>query len=112
MFRLASCALALIVVLASAILPACGGICCPKAPDASMHAQMPCCAGESSMAPRDNSATQPATLARAATTIALTTAPATIELAPPRVQPPPRIALATPHEPTPPLFLLNAQFLI
>ncbi|HYH09013.1 MAG TPA: hypothetical protein VEK11_18310 [Thermoanaerobaculia bacterium] len=112
MFRLASCALALIVVLASVILPTCGGICCPKTADASIHAQMPCCAGESSMASREASPAHPATFApRATAPVAVVALPCDVPPAP-RIQRTELVADRTPHEPAPPLFLLNAQFLI
>jgi hypothetical protein len=112
MLRVAQCALALMVVLASVTMPACGGICCPQAPEAAVHARMPCCTAESSMATRDASPAQPATFARNATFMAVIVRPATFAASPTPVQPARRIEREKPHEPTPPLFLLNAQFLI
>ena len=112
MFRLAHCALALLVVLASVTLPACGGICCPKAAEASVHAEMPCCAGASAMTPREASPAQPATFARVATPIAVLTRPAAFAESPALVRSAPHVDRETPHEPTPPLFLMNAQVLL
>lgn len=78
-----------------------------------MHAAMPCCASDSALASTDARAVPPAT------TIASSplTPPAPVAVA--ILAPPapahvlPRATVSTAHhEPSPPLFLLNAQFLI
>lgn len=111
-------ALAVITVLASGVLPACGGMCCPVAEDeAAVHAQMPCCA-EPTFSPSDALRLLPATFAGLSSSpqtwvpVAVVERPGTFEVSPPRVQATLTIASRAHHEPTPPLFLLNAQFLI
>jgi hypothetical protein len=96
-------------------LGTCDALCCPLAPQqVSIHAAMPCCAGDASMsrpnATRIPVATTTAQIqtpapASAAVTIAIDTAP--LRLATSRTAPSPAH-----HEPSPPLFLRNAQLLI
>jgi hypothetical protein len=108
-------ALVFVSVVASGVLPTCGDELCCANEDASMHAQMPCCE-TTSITPNDFVRVQsgtssaglivhaPVQAALVATTDATMTAPR------PRVQHP--VASPVLLEPTPPLFLLNAQFLI
>ncbi|HUP61937.1 MAG TPA: hypothetical protein VNA69_16135 [Thermoanaerobaculia bacterium] len=107
-------------VLAAGVLPACvPGVCCAVLPDAStIHAQMPCCAMTNSFAPRDAMRLQPATFAGSTSPLPQMWAPVAVvarpgaPVVPPRVQTTLDTALEARHEPSPPLFLLNAQFLI
>ena len=102
-----------IVVLAGGLVPACmGGGCCVKELEASVHNEMPCCK-ESAIAPssapaRAVPAPAPTHIAAPVATIAL---PGAIEIAPQRIAVAAHDA-AEHREPSPPLFLLNAQFLI
>src|SRR5688500_20129277 len=101
-------------VIAAGAVPLCTEFCCPPAPpEASFHAPMPCCAGEDSMSPSDATDVQHAPPATArvhaprpvaiADTLTLPSVPALRgEWA----------RVLTRHDPSPPLFLLNAQFLI
>lgn len=111
-------ALAVIAVLTAGVLPSCGGICCPVAPDVAMvHAQMPCCAG-ASFAQRDALRSHPATFAGYSSPSPQTWVPPAVvvqagtSVVPPRVQATLATASRAHHEPSSPLFLLNAQFLI
>ena len=105
-------------VLAAGVLPAClDGGCCSKAGEMTVHMQMPCCT-ESSFAPRDAVRPLPATSAGSVPSPQMWAPVAVVELPgasgfiPPRVQATLAIASSAHHEPSPPLFLLNAQFLI
>lgn len=113
--------LMLAVVLSAGVLPACiPGVCCPVVSSAAsaIHAQMPCCAVPSSIAPRDLSRVQPATLAGSTSLMPQTWAPVAVVVRPGAQAIPSRVqaTLVTVtdahHEHSPPLFLLNAQFLI
>lgn len=103
--------LAAVTLLAPGVLVFCiPGLCCPIADEPAVHATMPCCEGESSMASRepdgvrlaDFSAPQ---IAQPATPSIAITAVATQRLM--HVETPKRHG-----ETSPPLFLLNEQFLI
>ena len=109
-------ALAVIAVLTAGVLPPCGAICCPVATDiAAVHAQMPCCAGR--IAQGDASRVQPATFSGYSSS-PQTWAPVAVVVQPGASVVPPRVqaTLATASrahlEPSSPIFLLNAQFLI
>lgn len=114
-------ALAAIAVLVAGVLPACASaLCCgTMTPAQTVHAQMPCCAGHtSSLSPRGDER-QPATLAAGSSTSPLKWAPA-IDVAFARSSCSSSLradAVATVSqarflEPSPPLFLQHAQFLI
>ncbi|HEY0156666.1 MAG TPA: hypothetical protein VGF28_05175 [Thermoanaerobaculia bacterium] len=101
--------LAAFFVLAAGIVPACGSFCCAREAADSMHAAMPCCESQPKLEraqvlrmPQATSVSLPA-----AHVAAPVTAPAS---------PPARAltlaALPGMHEPSPPLFLRNAQLLI
>lgn len=111
--RRATALLVATLLLAGAgVLPVCGGFCCASGDDESMHAQMPCCETPSSLAPMDAVRVPPATVT------------AGIALQPPALPPVTMLVPVPParaafdrtsdahHEPSPPLFLLNAQLLI
>lgn len=108
--------LSLIAVLAAALAPLCDSFCCASSSETSIHALMPCCAGESNMSRNEPvreerststaarvSTPQPPPVAAVIATLAAPPAPAT------RFE---ETRIASRHEPSPPLFLLNAQFLI
>jgi len=82
-----------------------------------MHAQMPCCA-QTSFAPREAVSLQPAVFAglfpppQTLVPVVVVAQYGTADLHPSRVQATLTTASPALHEPTPPLFLLNAQFLI
>lgn len=107
--------LAALAVIASGLAPLCTALCCPPAPaELSIHASMPCCAGEDSMSRSDAMRVEHSTAAVArvhvpppviavVTTVAQPAAPAFRREA---------TRVLTRHDPSPPLFLLNAQFLI
>jgi len=102
-------------MIAAGAAPLCTSLCCPPAPaEASFHAAMPCCAGEGSMSPSDAVDVQhspPATArvhAPQPATVVITTL--TVPAAPAFRRESTRVL--TRHDPSPPLFLLNAQFLI
>ena len=110
-------ALAVIAVVAAGVLPTCAdSLCCSKSPARqTVHSQMPCC--EPTIAPRD-ARLQPVTAA-GSLLLPQTWAPvAVVELhgasdfLSPRVQATLATASSAHSEPDPPLFLLNAQFLI
>src|SRR5688572_27852821 len=116
--RSALLTLAVIVVLVAGILPSCGdGSCCAHAGEASVHTQMPCCA-ESTLAARDAVRLLPATSAGSVPApqtwvpVAVVVQPGTLDFIPPRVPATVATASSAHQEPDPPLFLLNAQFLI
>ena len=101
--------LAAMCVLAASLAPACGALCCADDTIPTIHAAMPCCETQPriarSEAMRVPQATTVAVDAQVATPIAAISIPAS------------RIAVvATPatshHQPSPPLFLRNAQLLI
>jgi hypothetical protein len=105
--------LAALIVFAAAVLPACGGLCCTAADEAAMHAAMPCCAAESSLAPTDARPIPPATTLATSALTPPAPLPVAAILTPAATQLLPRGIVSTAHhEPSPPLFLLNAQFLI
>lgn len=108
--------LAAVAVFAAGVLPACvPGMCCPAAPEVpSMHAEMPCCATSDAVAPRDDTREQPA-----ASTISISLLPHSAvvarlggEAAPARVPATHDTVVHATPDPSPPLFLLNEQFLI
>ena len=100
--------------IAAGAVPLCTSLCCPPAPaEAAFHAAMPCCAGEDSMSPSEAMDVQhspPATArvhAPQPTAIAATVAaPGAPALGRDSTR------VLTRHDSSPPLFLLNAQFLI
>ena len=109
--------LALFAVFAGAFAPLCDALCCPLPTETAMHAIMPCCAGEDSVTRSESMRLQRAALTpvakqapEAAPVAAVVVAEsahadtASLRHVPPR--------LAGRHEPSPPLFLLHAQFLI
>ncbi len=103
-----------ILVLAAGVLPACAAEdCCAKEAGTSVYAPMPCC-DESTIAPREAVRILPAMSAGlvAAAPVAVFALPDTSNLVPARVPVTHVIASSAHHEPDPPLFLLNAQFLI
>lgn len=112
-------ALAVVSALAAGVLPTCGdGLCCSIMPAVpTVHAQMPCCASPS-IAPRDVSQPQAVTTSAGSLISPQMWAPVALVMRPYASVVPSRVqaTLATvspaPSEPTPPLFLLNAQFLI
>jgi hypothetical protein len=98
------------ILFAAAVFPACVPGCCKAEAEASMRAQMPCCDDRPSMTEREVSATRTAVVApfHAPAAIVQHTVAAPLQHAAA-----PRIADAQPEpQPSPPLFLLNAQFLI
>ena len=104
--------LAVIAVLVAGILPACGdGACCSHAAEPSLHRGMACCA-ESSIVSRDAVPVLQATSAGSVTPVAVVELPDASDPVPPRVHTTHTIASSTHHQPAPPLFLLNEQFLI
>lgn len=116
-FRAIAFALVAISLLVAAVLPVCGGICCPAGDDAaSMHAQMPCCAGEASVAreesPRLPKAAGVSPAPRIWVPVAIVARAGATCITAPRVQAVRDHDAISRHEPSPPLFLLNAQFLI
>lgn len=112
--------LATITVLAAGVLPACvNGLCCPVTPDApAVHSQMPCCTGQTSIAPGEITRVRPATYAgfnlqpQTWAAAAVVAGAGASELSPARVPATLATGLFALREPSPPLFLLNAQFLI
>jgi len=108
--------LAAVAVFAAGVLPAClPGMCCPAAPAmASMHAEMPCCATSDAVAPRDDARQEPATSTVSTSLLPHVAVAARIDgaLAHVRVQTAHDTVLHARPEPSPPLFLLNEQFLI
>jgi hypothetical protein len=100
--------LAAIVVIAAGLLPACGSICCAGDAETVIHRPMPCCEtqprlerSEAVRMPQATSVSIPAHVAAPVTTVE-TPASRALALAP----------LPERHEPSPPLFLRNAQLLI
>lgn len=109
MKKLATLAMASAILIATAILPTCGGLCCPRSSEATMHAEMPCCEPGVSMTPREAVRLQPATFF----TLSHATVPVVITKTDPAPRPAHvRSASVEHHEPAPPLFLRNAQLLI
>jgi len=102
-----------LTVLAAGLLPCAGTLCCKAEKTATMHAQMPCCVP--SMAQRDTR-TEPSTAAAIALPLQqeiATTVATSISEPPARNDAHARtFADAPAPPPTPPLFLLNEQFLI
>lgn len=102
--------LALIAVIAAAVIPTCAdSLCCIPGGEARVKAQMACC--EPSISSGDVRQ-QPMTFTAQAF-LPQTDAPAATTFEPPvlRADSPPGISAAH-HQPSPPLFLRNAQFLI
>jgi hypothetical protein len=107
--------LAAMAMLFAGLGATCDALCCPLAPaQSSMHAAMPCCAGTASMSRSESTRLPAATTtaqvqtpapAKAVVTIATNTAP--MRVTSHRSAPSPAH-----HEPSPPLFLRNAQLLI
>ena len=115
--RALSLALAVTTLLAAGLLPACiPGLCCPINDAPTVHAQMPCCQGESSIASREPLRVRPATFASNApspqSAAVLAQHATAFTVAPARVPAKLAAGQTAQHEPSPPLFLLNAQFLI
>lgn len=118
--RTMNVALAAILVLAAGVLPACVCVhraCCLSLPDApTVHSQMPCC-DVPSVAPRDLVRVQPATFAGLSpspqpwASVAVVMQPDASPSSS-RVQATLATVTLAHYEPSPPLFLLNAQFLI
>ena len=97
-----------LVVLAAALFPSCGTMCCKRDATPTVHAQMPCC--EPSVGQRE-ARTQPTTAAAPHVVIAAVQHVAIVVDALPATQSATSIAAPAP-QPTPPLFLLNEQFRI
>ncbi|HEX8408908.1 MAG TPA: hypothetical protein VF883_08600 [Thermoanaerobaculia bacterium] len=102
-----------LTVLAAGLLPCADALCCKNEKTATVHAQMPCCVP--SMAQRDTR-TELSTAAQITLPlqkqIAVTLVPHVVE-PPARTDPHARTFAGAPAPPpTPPLFLLNEQFLI
>jgi hypothetical protein len=100
--------LAAVFVLAAGIAPACGSICCAAESAATIHASMPCCEtqpkierSEALRLPQATTVSIPAAVAAPVTAIET---PASRAIA--------AAALPSQHQPSPPLFLRNAQLLI
>ena len=110
--------LALLTVL-TGVLPSCAdAFCCPIAGEPTVQTQMPCCS-QPSLAPRDALRSLPATSAGSIPSPQVWAPAAVVESSgapgfapPPRVQATLTTASVAPSEPRPPIFLLNAQFLI
>lgn len=106
--RSVTLALAVMAVLVAAVLPACAiEGCCAKDAETSLHAQMPCC-DEVTVAASDEVHVLPAAAPVAA--IKLQDAMAFVSVPAPAVHAIAAHAHQQDHDP--PLFLLNAQFLI
>jgi len=107
--------LAAFAVIAMGLAPLCTALCCPSAPaELSIHASMPCCAGEASMSRSDAMRVEHSTSAAARVHVpppVLAVATLVKQPAAPALRPEATRVL-TRHDPSPPLFLLNAQFLI
>ncbi|HEV7241556.1 MAG TPA: hypothetical protein VGQ36_20155 [Thermoanaerobaculia bacterium] len=106
--------LVVIAVLVAGVFPPCSGdACCAISAEPSVHREMPCCA-ESSMVSRDPDPARvvPATSAGSVPPVAVVESPDTSDSIQPRVHTTLVLASSTHHQPDPPLFLLNAQFLI
>jgi hypothetical protein len=107
--------LAAFAVIAMGLAPLCTALCCPPAPaELSIHASMPCCAGKDSMSRSEEMRVEHSTAAAARVHVpppAMAVAITVSQPAPPAFR---REAarVLTRHDPSPPLFLLNAQFLI
>lgn len=108
--RALSLLLATAMLFAGAVFPACAPGCCKADEDASMRAQMACCDEQPSMTEREVSATRNAATAplHAPVAVVQQNAAAPLQHAAAR-----QLAHTRPQpQPSPPLFLLNAQFLI
>lgn len=106
----AVCLLA-ILVLAAGVLPVCTAEgCCAREAGTSVYAPMPCC-DESTVTPREAVRILPAMSAglAAAAPVAVIVVP---DAVPARVPVAHAGASSAHYEPDPPIFLLNAQFLI
>jgi hypothetical protein len=106
---------AAILILGNGMVPVCGAMCCPLAPDVPLvHAQMPCCAPGASIGAGDVTRTQPATVAGSVSLPLAWNVVARLggNDSPTLVAVARDTAAAATQEPSPPLFLLNAQFLI
>ncbi len=112
-FRSTILVLATVSLLAASVLPACAeGLCCPVTPDAPMiHAAMPCCAEPAMTASRDLSALRPAADGLFSVPVATIERLPAMDV-PSHIRVVADFTLDAPHEPSPPLFLLNEQFLI
>lgn len=108
--------LATVIVLAAGIVPACDReLCCPVTPDVPIaHAEMPCCEAGVSNAPREITRVRPATFPGFDLTPHAATPAAVVAFEAPtaRIELPHDTRFIAHREPSPPLFLLNAQFLI
>jgi hypothetical protein len=113
--RVIALTLSIFVVLV-ATLPACGGICCPPSPAAtSLHAQMPCCSSQTSVAPRPAIRVQPGTFAGSSTSLSAplrAVTPVIAAVTPAPLQAPADAAPTRAQDSSPPLFLRHAQLLI
>jgi hypothetical protein len=107
--------LAALAVIAMGLGPLCNALCCPPAPaELSIHASMPCCAGEDSMTRSDAMRVERSTAAAARVHVpppAIAVVTTVAQPAPPAIRREAACVL-TRHDASPPLFLLNAQFLI
>lgn len=116
-FRAIFLALTTVAVFAAGALPACAGaVCCPTPTEPVAHAQMPCCEGQTSIARSSALRLQTVTFAGFSFSPQLCDPVALVARtgasAPAGVQAARATVSAALHEPSPPLFLLNAQFLI
>jgi len=107
--------LAAFAVIAASAAPLCTALCCPPVPaEISIHASMPCCAGEDSMSRPNPMSVERSTAAASRLHVpppAIGVVTAVAEPAAPAFRRETARVL-TRHDPSPPLFLLNAQFLI
>jgi hypothetical protein len=104
--------LVVLAFLAASIFPACGAICCSSPAETSIHAAMKCCNTQPKLERADSGMrVPPAVTASAPAPVTIPVSVATVPL----VSAPVAIAQtidAAHHEPSPPLFLRNAQLLI
>lgn len=108
--RALSLLVATVMLIAAAVFPACIPGCCKANEEASMRAQMPCCDEQPSMTEREVSATRNAVTAPLHAPRAIVQHTVATPLQDAAAQ---HIVHAQPQpQPSPPLFLLNAQFLI
>jgi hypothetical protein len=102
--------LAALAMFVASVLPACGTACCAAEAEASMHATMPCCETPS-VRPSDSTTQavkQPVSVQIAAAPLVVDRVAVVMQPAPPSR----RETEDTLPDTAPPLFLLNAQFLI
>jgi hypothetical protein len=109
-------ALVFVSIVAAGVLPTCGDELCCANEEPAVHAQMPCCES-TAITPRDVIRLQTVTASSTGVTVQAPPALAAVvqsaqPIATPRMHVQHPVASAILVEPTPPLFLLNAQFLI